>query len=60
MDLPPSERRELLEKISKLKIDAEVSWHCAIRSCIEAVNRADFLSEESKAQLIKLFYDKVE
>lgn len=53
-----SERYQLNEKIKQAKIEAESSWFAAIRSCIETVNRADFLSAEDKEKLIKEFYNK--
>lgn len=53
-----SERYQLNEKIKQAKIEAESSFHAAIRSCIETVNRADYLSEEQKSQLIEEFYNK--
>lgn len=59
-DLPllNSERKDLYEKIKQAKIEAESSFHAALRSCIETVNRADYLSEEVKSKLIEEFYNK--
>ena len=59
-DLPllPSERYQLNEKIKQAKIEAESSFHAAIRSCIETVNRSEELTATQKENLIRQFYDK--
>lgn len=51
----PSEKLDLLNRIKEAQNKADESFHAGLRKALEAVNRADYLTEEQKIQLAQDF-----
>lgn len=53
-----SERKFLLEKVVRLKEEKDLLSGSILRKVTGVINRADFLSEEAKEELLKLIWEK--
>lgn len=58
MDLPPSERKTLISKIVQLEQEKDLIYSSVLRKITGIVNRADFMSDEVKNELLKLIWEK--
>lgn len=52
----PSVQREYENKIKAAEHKATEQYHIALRRAVEVINRADFLTEDEKKELIERIY----
>lgn len=53
MDLPPSERKELLDKIRQMREDAEVIETSVMMRITRVINTAEYLTPKQRDKLLE-------